>query len=38
MEDIKRKAKDDELNKSRPEIGKAPRKFKPVPKMRKCTE
>lgn len=38
MEDIKKKAKDDELNKSRPEIGKAPRKFKPVPKMRKCTE
>ena len=38
MEDIGKKAHDDELNKSRPEIGKAPRKFKPVPKMRKCTE
>ena len=36
MEDInKKKAYDDELNKAHDEIGKAPRKFKPVPKVKK---
>lgn len=32
MEDIRKKAHDDELNKSKEDIGKAPRKFVPVPK------
>jgi len=43
MEDIKKKAHDDELNKSKPEIGQSPRKFIPVPKVQgnkfvKCSE
>ena len=35
MEDIKKKAHDDDLNKRKPEIGKSPRKFIPVPKVDK---
>ena len=40
---IKKKAHDDELNKSKPEIGQSPRKFIPVPKVQgnkfvKCSE
>lgn len=35
MEDIKKKAQDDELNKSKEEFGKTPRKFIPVPKVKK---
>jgi len=35
MKDIKKKAFDDELNKSKEDIGESPRKFIPVPKIRK---
>lgn len=35
MEDIQEKAHNDELNKAEQEIGKAPRKFIPVPKVKK---
>lgn len=35
MEDIQKKAFDDELNKSNEEIGQAPKKFVPVPKRKK---
>lgn len=44
MEKIKKKAHDDELNKSSDDIGQAPRKFVPVPKgadnnfFLKCTQ
>lgn len=43
MEDIKKKAHDDEFNKGKEDIGKAPRKFIPVPKVQdnkfvKCSE
>lgn len=34
MEDINKKAQDDELNKSEEEIGQAPRKYAPVPKRK----
>ena len=35
MEDIQKKAFDDELNKSNEEIGQAPKKFVSVPKRKK---
>ena len=35
MEDINKKAQDDELNKAEEEIGERPRKFIPVPKVKK---
>jgi len=35
MEEIKKKAHFDELNKAKEEFGDSPRKFIPVPKMRK---
>lgn len=35
MEDINKKALDDELNKGNEEIGNAPRKYVPVPKTKK---
>jgi len=35
MEDIKKKTFDDELNKSKEDIGESPRKFIPVPKIRR---
>lgn len=35
MEDIQRKAFDDELNKSNEEIGHTPKRFVPVPKTKK---
>lgn len=35
MEDIKKKAHDDELNGNNTEIEKSPKKFIPVPKTRK---
>lgn len=35
MEDIKNKSHEDELNKSHESIGKTPRKFIPVPKVKK---
>lgn len=35
MEDINKKANEDELNKAHEEIGKTPRKFIPVPKTKK---
>lgn len=35
MEDIGKKAHDDEFNKGKEDIGKAPRKFIPVPKVDK---
>ena len=35
MEDIQSKAHDDELNKSCEEIGKEPKRFIPVPKIKK---
>ena len=35
MEDIQKKAFDDELNKSNEEIEQAPKKFVPVPKRKK---
>lgn len=35
MEDIQKKAFDDELNKSNEEIGQTPRRFVPVPKTNK---
>lgn len=43
MEDIKKKAHDDEFNKGKEDIGKSPRKFIPVPKVNgnkfvKCSE
>ena len=38
MEDIGKKAHEDELNKSKEEIGQAPRKFVPVPKVLKNGE
>lgn len=34
MEDINKKANEDELNKAHEEIGKTPRKFIPVPKSK----
>lgn len=34
MEDIGKKAHDDEFNKGKEDIGKAPRKFIPVPKVK----
>ena len=34
MEDINRKAQDDELNKAEEEIGQSPRKYVPVPKRK----
>lgn len=34
MENIKKKAHDDELKKSKEDIGKSPRKFIPVPKIK----
>ena len=38
MEDINKKAHDDELNKSKDEIGNAPRKFIGVPRPVSCIE
>lgn len=38
MEDIQRKAGDDELNKSCEEISRSPRKYIPVPKKLKRSE
>ena len=35
MEDINKKAQDDELNKAEEEIGEKPRKFISVPKIKK---
>lgn len=35
MEDINKKAQDDELNKAEEEIGERPRKFISVPKIKK---
>lgn len=35
MEDIQKKAFDDELNKSNEEIGQTPQRFVPVPKINK---
>lgn len=35
MEDINKKAQDDELNKAEEEIGERPRKLIPVPKVKK---
>ena len=35
MEDINKKAQDDELNKAEEEISERPRKFIPVPKIKK---
>ena len=35
MEDIQKKANEDELNKAHEEIGQAPKKFVPVPKRKK---
>lgn len=38
MEDINKKANEDELNKAHEEIGKTPRKFTPVPKSKNQNE
>jgi hypothetical protein len=38
MENIKKKAHDDELNKSEEDIGQIPRKFIPVPKIKKTSK
>lgn len=38
MEDINKKANEDELNKAHEEIGKTPRKFIPVPKTKDKNE
>ncbi len=38
MEDINKKANEDELNKAYEEIGKTPRKFIPVPKSKNQNE
>lgn len=38
MEDINKKANEDELNKAHEEIGKTPRKFIPVPKSKNQNE
>lgn len=38
MEDINKKAQDDELNKAEEEIGHTPRKYVPVPKCKSNSE
>ena len=38
MEDIERKAHSDELNKSREDISKPPRRYIPVPRPARCIE